>query len=392
MNYAMRYLLSWENATGRKHKALEIPELGHSLFFPLDFTGISFGDNDGWGPCAFYFLLAQRLCKQSAAMNAAVYLAKPSNTKRSKQKHVAADLLYAGNAIPNAESLQALRIKHERRKKPVARVYKGMDWAALADDEAFPSLRMAVRGGSSSISGHGMLDLLSMRCRIHDELIITDQQDGGYMATTFSRRGTELYGRSAASKSTLFVDGLGCNGDVNCNSTDVVKTANWIGIRIDASSIYLPRWKDIFIGRLVIMVEKSYWLVIDRLQGKHKEDKHWIESRFHTHAHDKAGKNHVSLRAGNQRATMTFASLQASALKQSTGMPSQPHIEPTTIYRWMSNRATHDHLHVTAIVPGTRQARIEIKRKSNDTYLISVSIAGQTKRNIKLTPTLHPAK
>jgi hypothetical protein len=97
-----------------------------------------------------------------------------------------------------------------------------MDWAALADDEAFPTLRMAVRGGSSEIAGHGMVDLLSFRCRVNGELMITDQQDGGYMDTTFTRRGHEVYGRSAESKSTLFVDGLGCNTNVVCDKTQVV--------------------------------------------------------------------------------------------------------------------------------------------------------------------------
>ncbi|MFU8781260.1 MAG: hypothetical protein ACNA71_09605, partial [Kiritimatiellia bacterium] len=38
MNYAMRYVLSWENATGKQHSALSIPEIGQSLHFPLDFT------------------------------------------------------------------------------------------------------------------------------------------------------------------------------------------------------------------------------------------------------------------------------------------------------------------------------------------------------------------
>lgn len=389
MNYAMRYLLSWENATGQKHKALDIPEIGESLYFPLDFTGITFGDNDGWGPCAFYFLLAERLGMKSAAMNAAVYLTKSPNDKR--KKHIGADILYAANAIPSIENMEKLRVQHSQRKSPVARVYKGMDWAALADDNAFPSLRMAVRGGSSKISGHGMLDLLSIRCRVNDELIITDQQDGGYMATTFSRRGTELYGRSAASKSTLFVDGLGCNGNVTCKSTDIVKAPNWTGIRIDASSIYLPRWKEVFIGRLVMMVDKAYWLVVDRIQGKNIVDKHWMESRFHTDAHVKAGKNYASLRAGNERVQMTFASWQQGVLKQSTGMPSQPQITPTTIYRWMSDSASHDHLHVAAIVPGNKKAQVEITKSKNKTFNIKVSIPDQKARNIKLTTMLEPA-
>jgi len=74
MHYAMRYLLSWENATGREHPAFEIEELRTSLDFPLDFTGINFGDNDGWGPTGMFFMLAKRLNKPYAALRAAAYL------------------------------------------------------------------------------------------------------------------------------------------------------------------------------------------------------------------------------------------------------------------------------------------------------------------------------
>ncbi len=73
MHYAMRYLLSWEHATGLKHPAFEISELGMSLNFPIDFTGITFGDNDGWGPTGMFFMLAES--SQSArCCNAGSYL------------------------------------------------------------------------------------------------------------------------------------------------------------------------------------------------------------------------------------------------------------------------------------------------------------------------------
>ena len=39
--------------------------------------------------------------------------------------------------------MEKLRIVHQKKKVPIARVYQGLEWAALADDEAFPRLRMA---------------------------------------------------------------------------------------------------------------------------------------------------------------------------------------------------------------------------------------------------------
>jgi len=111
------------------------------------------------------------------------------------------------------------------------------------------------------VAGHGMLDLLSFKCRVNGQLMITDQVDS-YNAVTFTGRGTDLYTRSAASKSTLFVDGLGCAKDVECEVTEVVKGDGLLGIRIDGSGIFMPYWRrHMFIGRLFLMVENRYWLV-----------------------------------------------------------------------------------------------------------------------------------
>ena len=74
MSYAVRYLLSWEHATGRQHPAMKIKELAQSLWFPLDFNGISFGDNDHWGPAGFYFMFAKRTNQPDTALIAAARL------------------------------------------------------------------------------------------------------------------------------------------------------------------------------------------------------------------------------------------------------------------------------------------------------------------------------
>ena len=390
MNYAVRYLLSWENATGRKHPALRPRVLGDSLFFPLDFAGISFGDNDRWHPAAFFFLLARRMKRPNAALRAAAYLDAPVRTERKQQAGRAAtgDLLYAADAIPTEAEMARLRAAHARQAAPVARVYSGMDWGALADDEAFPRLRMAVRGGSSAIAGHGMLDLLSIRCRVNGELMITDQQDGSYMPSTFSRRGHELYGRSAASKSTLFVDGLGCAADATCNRTQVVRGPGLLGIRIDASRVFLPRWKGVFIGRLVLMVDRACWLVIDRVQGANAADRHWIESRFHTLAETRCGRDGVALKSGREWMQMTFASLGGSLLREARGLPSQPATPPTTILRWMGAAASEDHLHVAALQPGRRKLRLSLARGPRDGYTIALAEPGGKTRRLRLGPRL----
>jgi len=297
-------------------------------------------------------------------------------------------VLYAADCIPTEAEMKELRQSHQKKRVPVARVYKGMDWAALADDEAFPRLRMAVRGGSSEIAGHGMLDLLSLRCRVNGELMITDQQDGGYMATTFTGRGHEIYGRSSASKSTLFVDGLGCAANAACDKTEVVKGDNLLGIRIDASRAYMPGWKK-FIGRLVLMVDNAYWLVIDHVRGTSTVDRHWMESRFHTLADCRAGKAGVAIKSGKEAMGITFAALGAGGvLQQSRGMPSQPSMKQTTIFRWMGREASSDNLHVTALNPGNKKLSLAIRRDKANGYRVEVTGAGGYRRTIGLTSAL----
>ena len=307
MHYAMRYLLSWENATGQKHPAFEIRELGMSLNFPLDFTGITFGDNDGWGPTGMFFMLANRLNQPDAALRAATYLpeqVKAAPKERERLSRMATgDILYAADFIPGTKAMEKLRKAHMQKKEPVARIYKGLGWAALADDSAFPTLRLSARGGSSEITGHGHLDLLSFMCMVNGERMIDTQRHRGYLSTTFSSRGQHLYSRSAASKSTLFVDGLGCRENAVCEETEVESENDLLGIRIDGSNIYLIRWKQDFIGRLFLMVENRYWLVIDAAPG------HSMESRFHTYAECTRGKDWLALKRGKEQMMMTFGNL-----------------------------------------------------------------------------------
>jgi hypothetical protein len=392
MHYAMRYLLYWEYATGTKHPAFQIEELGKALYFPLDFTGLSFGDNDGWGAGGFFFMLAERMNQPAAALKAATRLPLKLNLTKKRKKPLSrsssAGHIYAASSIPSAEKVEELRVSHRKKKVPVARVYKGLGWAVLADDGIFPSLRLAARGGSSKVAGHGMLDLLSFKCRVNGKLMITDLVDG-YSAVTFTTRGIDTYGRSAASKSTLFVDGLGCDEDVECKSTEVVRGEGLLGIRIDGSGIFLRHWKHrMFIGRLFLMVENSYWLVIDHVYSPRRVDSHWAESRFHTFADCGKGDDWVSLKVDDQEMMMTFASLGKAVMQESKGLPVAPRKQSTMI-RWMGARRTSDNLHVTALNPGNKKLAVEVKRGvEGKDYIVEVSGEDGYSRTIRFTSEL----
>jgi hypothetical protein len=396
MHYSMRYVLSYENATGKKHSSLSIKEISTSLNFPIDFTGITFGDNDGWHPACFYFILAKRLNQPHAALCAAAYLdenpVRKVGNKKNNKMVTHGSLLYAADVIPTDEVMAKLKKQHTKNKVPRAYVYKNLEWASLSDDIAFPKLRMSIRGGSDEVTGHGMIDLLSFRCRVNGELMVTDQQDGGYMSTTFTKRGHELYGRSPESKSTLFVDGLGCNLNVRCNKTEVVKGQGLLGIRVDGSNVFLPRWKDVFIGRVFLLVDNAYWVIVDHvLNSKSEVDSHWIESRFHTLAENKRGKDWVSLKSGKEKMQMSFTSLNESQIQESTGMPSQP-LQQTKIFRWMSSSSQVDSMHAVVMNPGSKKLNVSLHKEKKNKYIVKVSGAGMKTRTFCLNSNLKIAK
>ena len=393
MMYAMPYLLSWESATGKKHPAFEIKELAKSLHFPLDFNGITFGDNDGWGVSGFFFLLTERLRQPRAAIRGASYLqgelTAPFKRKRL-DRFSGGHLLYASDCIPSAETMELAKRAHAEKKQPVARVYEGLGWAAMADDEAFPSLRLSARGGSSTITGHGMLDLLSFKCMVNGERFIVDQA-GGPGSVAYTKRGHHLYDRAAASKSTLFIDGLGCMENATCDATEVVKSKDLRGIRIDGSHVYLVRWQKHFIGRLILMVENSYWLVIDRAFHPNSAEGHFMEARFHTFAETRSGKDWVALKSGKERMTMSFASLEKGILQESRGMPSGP-AEQTSIFRWMSTEQFQDNVLVTALNPGGKRLGVKVHRDTRRGYAVDVSGPNGYGRTIRVSAELKLRK
>ncbi len=385
MHYAVRYLLSYEQATGHKHPAFDIPELGKSLHFPVDFTGINFGDNDGWHPAGFYFLMAERVNQPDAAMRAATFLmtdVPPAPATRSRLSHTySADILYAADAIPSAEAMAALKAERSAIKQPMARVYEGLGWGVLMDDSAFPALRLSARGGSSRITGHGHIDLLSFKCAVNGQTMIEDQR-GWMPSVAFTGRGHHLYSRSAAAKSTLFVDGLGAAENVACKTTGIVRGDGLLGIRIDATGVYAPRWRRGFIGRLFLLVDNAYWLVVDTAPG------HAIESRFHTYADLETGSDWALLRKGDEQLAMTFTTLERSTMQRASGMPENS-AEQTKIIRWISTQRSADSLHVTALNPGREKLTLKLSR---DTAGFTIEVSGSPPaRTIRLTRDLQLA-
>lgn len=399
MHYAMRYLLAYEQATGQRHPAFDIPEIGQSLHFPVDFHRLTFGDNDGWHPTGMFFMVADRTGQPDAALRAAAYLRHeipaapaPEDRVRLEQTHHG-DILYAAAFIPGADEIERLAAERASAPKPLARVYENLEWATLADDSAFPRMRLSARGGSSKIRGHGHMDLMSFKCQV-DGVCFIEDQPGGTMAVNFTGRGQDLYSRSAAAKSTLMVEGLGCRVDSECTATEVVTSGDLVGIRIDGSKIYLPRWGKRFIGRLLLQVDSEYWLVIDTAPGR------GMESRFHTFANVESGADWARLTkravpaihdttpvdGEPKQLTMTFASLGRSVIQHGTGMPTYPR-EQSHILRWMDTEKPAKSLHVTALNPGDRKLGLKLAQDKAG-FRITISGGSDGPRAIQLTPDL----
>jgi hypothetical protein len=116
------------------------------------------------------------------------------------------------------------------------------------------------------------------------------------------------------------------------DSSEVVKSKGITGIRVEGAGCYLKRWQKAFIGRLFLLVDSRYWVVIDRQSA----GANCMDARFHTFAESRSGRDWVRLKRGKERMTMSFASLDKSVLQSSAGMPTWAD-EQSTIYRWITS-------------------------------------------------------
>lgn len=386
MQFAIPYLHCWECATGLKHPALEIQELGKSLFFPMDFHRLTFGDNDGWHPCGYHFMLAKRMNQPAAALKACGYLGTDAVTGPLRKGRMdganRGTLLYVADTVPTPAELKDYRRQQARKKAPVARVYKGMGWAVLADDEAAPSLRMTVRGGTTAKAGHASQDQFSFKCMVKGECMISDQHDRP--GVSFTKRGNDVYGRSAASKSGLFIEGLGCDLRMETDTTEEVRGDGLVGIRVDGARCYLTRWQNAFIGRLFLLVGDRYWLIIDRQSA----GDNGMEARFHTFAESRNGGDWVCLKSGRERMTMSFASFDKAVLQTSSGMPTYPE-EQSKIFRWITSERKNDNVLVTALNPGNRKLGLRLEREAGGSVAVRVVEPGGKVRIIRVSRELR---
>jgi hypothetical protein len=144
----------------------------------------------------------------------------------------------------------------------------------------------------------------------------------------------------------------------------------------------MPRWQDIFIGRLLLLVESTYWVVIDRVLAT-DNSKRWMESRFHTYADWSRGRDWVCLRSGGERMTMCFASLGDAVMQESIGMPTLPQ-KQTSVFRWMSADRYLDNVMVASLSPGAGKRRLTVRRGKVSAVAIDVAGPKGYRRTIRV--------
>ncbi len=143
----------------------------------------------------------------------------------------------------------------------------------------------------------------------------------------------------------------------------------------------------VFVGRLFLLVEGSYWLVIDRVQDP-RGGAHWLESRFHTYADVEERDDSVLLTRNGNTLSITMAALGGGVLQRSRGLPSSP-VGQTDILRWMSRNPSARCLHVTALRPGTEPLGLTLTPSKDGIMAIDVSGPDGYQRRIAINESLR---
>lgn len=379
MRYAFMYLLSHEQATGKRHPLLRQKATKQTLAFPLDLAphGIScgFGDANSWKPMPFHYAAAMQLGCDDLIPRLDAMLEK-RGVRDSGWPDVAELLLFHPRKTTRAAKPQ----------KPARKLYRGMDWGVLADRLPNSRIYAAIRGGTTEVP-HGHRDLLSFWGVVGDEALIENLGIGAYLDTTFGPRRYELFEAMPASKNTLLINGVGVTGNstVKTRTIDIGRHPGmrYPGIRLEATEA-MGTMRDgpvcQFCARLFLLVGDAL-LIVDRIEmaqfGR-------PEARFHTRADitrrapsvrsgaesrtgtgSNAGPDHRSaatLKGERQRAAMAFAADVPAVLHEGVVTPTSA--EPGAgVLRWCTSDLHRQVTLATLLVPGSKAPGLRISSK-----------------------------
>ncbi len=378
MRYAFMYLLSHQNATGRKHPAMQPGPIKSTMRFPLDFSphgiGCSFGDVNRWLPLPFHYAVAMELQDRevTALLDDRLLRNPPPATQPP-------------GGWPNAAEFLLLHPGRQARPPRTARnvqtFYKGQDWGILADQVPGSNLYLTIRGGTTEVP-HGHRDLLSFHCVIGDEALIPSLGPGEYLDTTFSPRRWELPEMLPQTKNTILINGVGISGGSRVR-TSPFQHRGVIGFHMDATAA-MGSSRDgrvaKYCSRLICLVQGNAVLIVDRVILPHAGR---VESRFHSFADVHIGNGWLKLKGQRQTATMAFASNVPASLHTAVQAPTTPG-NGATILRWCSDHLHKDFILATLLTPGPSKPDLTLSRQAHS---ITLDI-----RTAAIHETLHVGK
>lgn len=351
--YGYYYLLSRERRDGKPHPLLERPGSRNTLRFPLLFspnnTPASFGDVNDFSPLPFHFAAAVRygmtdvLQELDRRILGLVARDKEALSRTGAWPGLAELMLFhPGEIAPVATDWPRTSIQH------------GLEWSYLADQWPQPRLYASVRGGTTD-APHTHQDLTALLVVVGAERLI-DNAAGAYIDTTFSKRRFEMYEHSAASKNVFLVNGVGLPHPATV-STVRVQGDGWEGVLLDATSAAVVGSPVLAYGRAVVMLGGSALLVVDRLQVAHPA---LAETRFHSFAQVRYGKNTARLAGKAEGLHLAFAADVAATVKPGLGLSTHVRTDPDRVIRWMTLGLHREMTLVTLLTPnGTGCLRLD---------------------------------
>ncbi|HJP30488.1 MAG: heparinase II/III family protein [Candidatus Latescibacteria bacterium] len=377
MRYAFMYLLSHERSSGRKHPLLRQKATRQTLEFPLDFSphGIAcgFGDANSWKPMPFHYAAADQLGCSELIPRLDALLPERGATD---------------GAWPDRAELLLFHPRRRGRQAPVQRparkLYRGMDWAVLADRLPGPQIYAAIRGGTTEVP-HGHRDLLSFWGVVGDEALIENLGIGTYLDTTFGPRRYELFEAMPASKNTLLINGVGVTGGSTVRTREI-DIGRHRGILLEATEA-MGTMRDgpvcRFCARLFLLLGKAL-LIVDRVEMAQYGR---LEARFHTHAAIRRRTRTVQIKGDRQRLAMSFAADVPATLLEGVVTPTAAETG-AGVLRWCSQDLHREATLVTLLLPDTRRAaRLDLETDNRRLH-ITATAGDRTVGQVTLTKRL----
>ena len=383
MRYGFMYLLSWENATGRRHPLLRRRATRQTLAFPLEFfphaVPCSFGDVNVWWPMPFHHVAAGRLGCEDVCHALDLIMEKYGDDPLGDREH-----------WPNRAEWVLLHPgtpgKRPTTQRGGVKIYRGIGWAWIADSMPEPRVYAAVRGGTTKVN-HGHLDLLSFHCVIGGEAFVTEIPVDEYTDATFSPRRYEIAENNAAAKNTILINGVGIPQGVALDKTEAVLLPGAEGVRMVASSAFAgPGQGAEFVARLILLLKKRALLVLDRVV---LADPGRVESRMHTFTRVQTGTAGATLTGKHGSVRAACACTVPAVFCTAAAPPSRPSCPAPTMLRWVTAEPTHtDVILATLLSPGKTPARVLIEAEGNRIFVRSTGQMGSVV--LRLTDRLRP--